>query len=68
MYDEVCFALTAVDALNPSQVHTDRTASYSHYAEVLNSGDITFSIKRQDNSKFKKLNNLSVNVYVMDKN
>lgn len=64
--DDACFAWGIVSALYPAKTHVDRTSSYPYYEDVLNLEGITFPIQRSDIKKFEKLNNISINVYVMD--
>ena len=45
----------------------NRLSSYPHYSSVLNYEGIHFPIALKDVSKFEKLNNLSINVYGIEK-
>lgn len=64
--DDACFAWAVVSALFPCARNTNRVSSYPHYSTVLNVKDIEFPIRREDIKKFEKLNNISVNVYILD--
>ncbi|GJQ87763.1 hypothetical protein Trydic_g14174 [Trypoxylus dichotomus] len=68
--DDACFAWAVVSALYPAEhgAHPDRTSSYPHFEDVLNLAEITFPIQRNAISKFEKNNNISVNVYFLEKN
>ena len=59
------WAVTA--ALNPAKHHVNRPKSYPHYSSVLKYEGINFPIALKDVSKFEKLNNLSINVYSIEK-
>lgn len=65
--DDACFAWAIVSALYPNVHNSNRIASYPHYRSVLNVKDIAFPIRREDIAKFEQLNNISINVYILDK-
>ncbi|XP_036146760.1 uncharacterized protein LOC105840361 [Monomorium pharaonis] len=65
--DNACFAWSVVAALYPTQRHSDRESSYPHYTNVLNFDDIELPIALKDIKKFERLNNISVNVYEIQK-
>ena len=63
-----CVFLWAVTAaLNPAKDHVDRPSSYPHYSSVLKYEGINFPNALKDVSQFEKLNNLSINVYGIEK-
>lgn len=66
LHDDACFAWAIVSALYSATQHSDRTSSYPHYAEVSNLMGISFPIQRGDIEKFERLNNISVNIYIID--
>ncbi|KAB0795158.1 hypothetical protein PPYR_11997, partial [Photinus pyralis] len=65
--DEFCFLWAIVSALYPANNHVDRVSKYPHFDTVLNRGNIQFPIKLNDVKKFEKLNNLSINLYCVEK-
>ena len=65
--DEFCFLWAVTAALNLAKDHVDRPSSYPHYSSVLKYEGINFPIALKDVSKFEKLNNLSINVYGIEK-
>ena len=56
-----------IAALYPAESHSDRESSYPHYTNVLNFGDIKFPIALKDVKKLKRLNNISINVYGIER-
>lgn len=65
-YDNACFAWAIVSALYPSSNHSDRISSYPHYSSVLNLQNIEFPISLKDITKVEKLNEISINVYMLE--
>ena len=65
--DEFCFLWAVTAALNPAKDNVNRLSSYPHYSSVLKYEGINFPIALKDVSKFEKLNNLSINVYGIEK-
>ncbi|XP_037926191.1 uncharacterized protein LOC119661065 [Hermetia illucens] len=67
--DNACFAWAVVSALHSVRrlEHPDRPASYPHYSHVLNLKDIRFPITVKQIPRFEKQNNLSINVYILQK-
>ncbi|CAD7084336.1 unnamed protein product [Hermetia illucens] len=67
--DNACFAWAVVSALHSVHrlEHPDRPASYPHYSHVLNLKDIRFPITVKQIPRFEKQNNLSINVYILQK-
>ena len=61
------FLWTVIAALNPANDHVDRPSSYPHYSSVLKYEGMNFPIALKGVSKFEKLNNLSINVYCIEK-
>ena len=65
--DNACFAWSVVAALHPAERHVERKSSYPHYTTVLNLKDIDFPITLKQIKKFEQLNNISINVYCIEK-
>jgi hypothetical protein len=64
--DNECFAWSVVAALFPVNVNTDRISSYPHWKTVLKTDNLKFPISINEISKFEKLNNISINVYILE--
>jgi len=64
--DNACFAWSVVTALYPKS-NTERELSYSHYTTVLNLKNIEFSMTLNQIKKFENLNDISINVYYIEK-
>lgn len=65
--DQYCFAWAVTSALYPANGRTSDVSSYPHYSRVLNLTGMNFPVKLRDISKFEELNNISVNVYGLEK-
>lgn len=65
--DNACFAWSVVAALYLAESHTERASSYPDYAAVLNLQGIEFPVTLQDIAKFERLNDISVNVYGIER-
>jgi len=65
--DNACFAWSVVAALHPTKNHVDRNSSYPHYTSVLNLTDIEFPMTLNQIKKFENLNDISINVYCIEK-
>ncbi|KYN15203.1 hypothetical protein ALC57_12578, partial [Trachymyrmex cornetzi] len=65
--DNACFAWSVVAALHPAQKNVERESSYSHYSSVLNLQDIQFPMTLSQIKKFEALNDISINVYAIEK-
>ncbi|KYN14186.1 hypothetical protein ALC57_13605, partial [Trachymyrmex cornetzi] len=65
--DNACFAWSVVAALHPTQKHVELESSYPHYSTVLNLAGIEFPITLNQIKKFEALNNISINVYAIEK-
>lgn len=65
--DNACFGWAVVAALYPAAHNNHRTSSYPHYSEVLNLQGINFPMSLNQIKKFEQLNNLSINVYGVEK-
>ncbi|KYN21953.1 hypothetical protein ALC57_05665 [Trachymyrmex cornetzi] len=65
--DNACFAWSMVAALHPAQKHVERVSSYPHYSTVLNLAGIEFPITLNQIKKFEALNDISINVYAIEK-
>ncbi|KYN22673.1 hypothetical protein ALC57_04921, partial [Trachymyrmex cornetzi] len=65
--DNACFAWSVVAALHPAQKNVERESSYPHYSSVLNLQDIQFPMTLSQIKKFEALNDISINVYAIEK-
>ncbi|XP_031777427.1 uncharacterized protein LOC107981297 [Nasonia vitripennis] len=65
--DNQCFKYAILSALHPSETNPNRVNQYRMYENELNFGDIEFPVKLKDVPKFEKLNDISVNVYMLKK-
>jgi len=65
--DNACFAWSVVAALHPAEKHVERKSSYPRYTTVFNLKDIDFPITLKQIKKFEQLNNISINVYCVEK-
>ncbi|XP_071652526.1 uncharacterized protein [Temnothorax longispinosus] len=62
-----CFAWSVVAALYPAERHVERKSSYPHYTSVLDLTDIEFPMTLDQIKKFENHNNISINVYGIEK-
>ena len=65
--DNGCFAWSITAAISHANGEPTRVSSYPHYNTLLNFKDIEFPVKLKDISKFEELNNISVNVFGLEK-
>ncbi|XP_030766283.1 uncharacterized protein LOC115890241 [Sitophilus oryzae] len=65
--DDYCFAWSIVAALHPPTGVDFVTSSYPHYSTVLNTAGIDFPITLKNIKKFENQNNISINVYGLEK-
>jgi len=65
--DNACFAWSVVAALHPAEKHSEQKYSYPHYTSVLNLKDIEFPMTLTQIKKFENQNNISINVYCIEK-
>jgi len=65
--DNACFAWSVVAALHPAKNNTNQVFSYPHYTSVLNLKDIEFPMTLTQIKKFENLNDISINVYCIEK-
>ena len=65
--DEYCFPWSIVAALNKPSVPVDKVTSYPHFNTILSVSGIDFPIALKDISKFELLNDISINVYTIEK-
>ncbi|XP_011687463.1 PREDICTED: uncharacterized protein LOC105449778 [Wasmannia auropunctata] len=65
--DNACFAWSVVAALHPVERHADRESSYPHYETVLEFAGIEFPMTLKDITKFERANDVSINVYCIEK-
>jgi len=64
--DNACFAWS-VAALHPTERKPERESSYPHYLTVLNFKNIEFPMTLTKIKKFENQNNISINVYCIEK-
>jgi len=67
IYDNVCFAWSVVAVLHPAEKKSERESSYPHYSTVLNLKNIEFPTTLTQVKKFENQNNISINVYCIEK-
>jgi len=65
--DNACFAWAVVAALYPAERNAERKSSYPNYTTVLNLKDIEFPMTLNQIKKFENRNNISINVYCIEK-
>ncbi|XP_030760313.1 uncharacterized protein LOC115885506 [Sitophilus oryzae] len=65
--DDYCFAWCIMAALHTPTGIDFVTSSYPHYSTVLNTAGIDFPITLKDIKKFENQNNISINVYGLEK-
>lgn len=65
--DNHCFLWSVVAALFPAKMNVCRTHSYPHYSSVLNIEGMSFPVSYQDIKLFEMNNNISINIYGVDK-
>jgi len=65
--DNACFAWSVVAALHPTEKKSERKTSYPDYTTVLNLKDIVFPMTLNQIKKFENLNDISINVYGIEK-
>lgn len=65
--NNACFAWAVIAALYPAETHSDRVSSYPDYRTILKFTGISFPVELNKVKKFKILNNLSINVYGLQK-
>ncbi|KYN22653.1 hypothetical protein ALC57_04943 [Trachymyrmex cornetzi] len=65
--DNGCFAWSVIAALHPAQKNVERESSYPHYSTVLNLAGIEFPMTLSQIKKFEALNDISINVYAIEK-
>jgi len=56
-----------VAALHLAERHTEQKSSYPHYTTMLNLKDIEFPMTLNQIKKFENLNEISINVYCIEK-
>ncbi|CAH1115853.1 unnamed protein product [Psylliodes chrysocephalus] len=65
--DQACFAWAITSALYPIHKNSDRVSSYPHYSTVLKLKGIQFPMTMKQIPNFEKQNDVSVNVYILQK-
>ncbi|KAF2886226.1 hypothetical protein ILUMI_19947 [Ignelater luminosus] len=65
--DDACFAWAVTLALHPAAKNSDRVSSYQHYSAILNLDNITFPMTMNQLKKFEKQNQISINVFMLEK-
>lgn len=64
--DKYCFLWAILSALYPAKTNVSSIYSYPHVG-VLNTEDIEFPIQLKSIPKFERINNLTINVYLLEK-
>ena len=62
-----CFAWMMVAALHPAKKNTERESLNPHYSTVLNLTGIQFPMTLSQIKRFESLNDISINVYIIEK-
>nr|CAH7715697.1 unnamed protein product [Callosobruchus chinensis] len=65
--DQYCFLWCIVAALNPCVRNSNKTSYYPHFSRILKYDGIPFPISLKDIPKLEKMNNLSINVFTLEK-
>ncbi|KAJ8910221.1 hypothetical protein NQ315_015913 [Exocentrus adspersus] len=65
--DQACFAWALTSAMYPVEKNPQRISKYPHYSEVLKLKGVQFPITLKQISNVEKQNNLSINVYILEK-
>lgn len=65
--DNACFAWSVVSALHPVDFNSNRPSSYPHYSNVLKLAGLQFPITFKQIPRFEKQNDISINVYILNK-
>lgn len=65
--DPYCFLWAVTAALFPTYSNSTATSSYPHFSSVLQYDGLTFPISLDSISKFEKLNDLSINIYGIER-
>ncbi|XP_070169355.1 uncharacterized protein [Polyergus mexicanus] len=63
--DNACFAWAVVAALYPAEKNAGRESSYPHYTTVLNLKGVKFPMSLNRITKFERINDISINVYIV---
>ena len=66
--DNACFAWAIISALHPAERDLQRVTKYPHYYTIRKLDGITCPITRPRIAKFEKMNDVSINVYILEKN
>ncbi|KYN10235.1 hypothetical protein ALC57_17633, partial [Trachymyrmex cornetzi] len=65
--NDACFAWSVIADLHPAPKHVERVSSYPHYSTGLNLAGIEFPMTLSQIRKFKNSNDISINVYAIEK-
>ncbi|KAL6418278.1 hypothetical protein ACFW04_012231 [Cataglyphis niger] len=65
--NNACFVWSVVAALYPVERNAEQKSSYPHYTTVLNLQDIEFPVTVNQIKKFDRANDISINVYCLEK-
>jgi len=65
--DNACFAWSVIAALHPAEKHFGQKSLYPDYTSVLNLKNIEFPMTLNQIKKFENQNNISINVYCIEK-
>lgn len=63
--DDKCFMWAVLSALHPIEKNPDRVSHYKKFEKELNFKDIEFPVSVRNIRKFEKLNNISINLYML---
>lgn len=65
--DDASFAWSVVAALHPTKKRRTSTSSYPHFSKILKLEDITMPMRVEQIPQFETQNNISINVYALEK-
>ena len=65
--DQFCFGWSLMPAVHPAASHVDRVSSYPDFMEYFDFSNIDFPVSLQQISKFQSQNDISINVYGIEK-
>ena len=65
--DDKCFLWSVLANLHPAKDHVDRVSNYEPFLDELKTNGIKFQMRLQQIPKFENMNDLTINVYMTDK-
>lgn len=65
--DDHCFLWSIIAHLYPTKHNPNRVSSYPHYTEIFNISEMSFPPSVEDIKWFEKHNNVSINIYGLEK-